>query len=64
MRADVRLRGTTPRTILGWLLLMLSVGGCAQSVAPAPAATAQQTCERAGGTWRGARCETSSGGGY
>jgi hypothetical protein len=57
MRVDVR-------TILGWLCLMLSLAGCAESVAPAPAATAQQTCERAGGTWRGTRCETSSGGGY
>ena len=56
MQADVR-------TILGWLCLMLSLAGCAESVAPEPA-TAQQTCERAGGTWRGTRCETSAGGGY
>ena len=61
MRVDVRLRATTLRAILGWVLLMLSVAGCAESVAPAPAATAQQTCERAGGTWRGTRCETPGG---
>jgi hypothetical protein len=60
MRADVR---TASRTI-GWLLLMLAVAGCAESVAPAPAGTAQQECERSGGTWRGTRCETSAGGGY
>jgi hypothetical protein len=32
--------------------------------APGPEATAQKDCERSGGTWRGTRCETSSGGGY
>ena len=60
MRADVR---TASRTMLGWLLLLLGVAGCAESVAPEPA-TAQQTCERAGGTWRGTRCQTSPAGGY
>ena len=61
MRADVR---TASRTMLGWLVLLLGVAGCAESVAPGPAATGQQACERSGGTWRGTRCETSSGGGY
>jgi len=66
MTIDVGLGGTTLRTIVGSLLLMGSVAGCAESVAspPASAATAQQTCERSGGTWRGTRCETSAGGGY
>jgi hypothetical protein len=64
MRIDVGLGGTVLRTIIGSLLLMASVAGCAESVTPAPAATAQQACERSGGTWRGTRCETSSGGGY
>jgi hypothetical protein len=50
--------------MLGWLVLLLGVAGCAESVAPEPAATAQQACERSGGMWRGTRCETSSGGGY
>jgi hypothetical protein len=66
MRIDLELGGTTLQTIIGSLLLMASVAGCAESraSAPAPAATAQQECERSGGTWRGTRCETSAGGGY
>jgi hypothetical protein len=66
MRIDVELGGTTLRTIIGSLLLVASVTGCAESgaSAPASAATAQKECERSGGTWRGARCETSAGGGY
>ena len=66
MRIEVRRDATTLRTIVGSLLLMASVAGCAESVAsaPAPAATAQKECERTGGTWRGTRCETSAGGGY
>jgi hypothetical protein len=66
MTIDVGLGETTLRTIVGSLLLMASVAGCAESVAsaPAPAATAQKECERSGGTWRGTRCETSAGGGY
>jgi hypothetical protein len=66
MRIEVRRDATTLRTIIGSLLLMASVAGCAESVAsaPGPGATAQKDCERSGGTWRGTRCETSSGGGY
>lgn len=66
MRIEVRRDATTLRTIVGSLLLMASVAGCAESVAsaPGPEATAQKDCERSGGTWRGTRCETSSGGGY
>ena len=66
MRIDVERTRTTVRTIVGLLLLTASVAGCAESVASAPAsaATAQKECERTGGTWRGTRCETSSGGGY
>ena len=66
MRIDVGRGRTTVRTIVGSLLLTASVAGCAESVASAPAsaATAQKECERTGGTWRGTRCETSSGGGY
>ena len=66
MRIEVRRDATTLRTIVGSLLLMGSVAGCAESVTspPASAATAQQECERSGGTWRGTRCETSAGGGY
>ena len=66
MRIEVRRDATTLRTIIGSLLLMASVAGCAESVASAagPEATAQKDCERSGGTWRGTRCETSSGGGY
>jgi hypothetical protein len=66
MRIEVRRDATMLRTIVGSLLLMASVAGCAESVAstPASAATAQKDCERSGGTWRGTRCETSSGGGY
>ena len=66
MRIEVRRDATTLRTIVGSLLLMASVAGCAESVAlaPGPGPTAQSDCERAGGTWRGTRCETSSGGGY
>jgi hypothetical protein len=66
MRSDVELGGTALRTIIGSLLLVASVAGCAMSgpSAPASAATTQQECERSGGTWRGTRCETSAGGGY
>ena len=66
MGIDVAMGGTVLRTIIGSLLLMASVAGCAESgaSAPASAATAQKECERSGGTWRGARCETSAGGGY
>ena len=66
MRIEVRRDATTLRTVVGSLLLMASVAGCAESVAsaPTPAATAQKECERTGGTWRGTRCETSAGGGY
>ena len=66
MSIEVRRDATTLRTIVGSLLLMASVAGCAESVASAPAsaATAQKECERTGGTWRGTRCETSAGGGY
>ena len=66
MRVDVGRGLATLRTIVGSLLLMASVAGCAESVAsaPGPEATAQKDCERSGGTWRGTRCETSSGGGY
>ena len=66
MSIEVRREATTLRTIVGSLLLMASVAGCAESVASAPAsaATAQKECERTGGTWRGTRCETSAGGGY
>ena len=64
MTLDVGRGGTTLRTIVGSLLLMASVAGCAESVASAPAATAQKECERTGGTWRGTRCETSASGGY
>jgi hypothetical protein len=67
MRIDLELGGTALQTVIGSLLLMASVAGCAESGASAPApaaATAQQECERSGGTWRGARCETSAGGGY
>jgi hypothetical protein len=56
--------GKATRTVLGSLLLVLDLAGCADRVATPPAATAQQECERSGGIWRGARCETSSGGGY
>src|SRR6266852_2683498 len=56
--------GKATRTVLGSLLLVLHLAGCADRVATPPAATAQQECERSGGVWRGARCETSSGGGY
>lgn len=64
MTTDVGLGGTTLQTIVGSLLLMASVAGCAESVAsaPAPAATSQQECERSGGTWRATRCEKSAGG--
>ena len=67
MRIDVGRGRATLRTIVGSLLLTASIAGCAESVASAPGppgATAQKDCERAGGTWRGTRCETSSGGGY
>jgi len=67
MGIDVDLGGTALRTIIGSLLLMASVAGCAESGASAPppaAATAQKECERSGGTWRGTRCESSAGGGY
>lgn len=66
MRVDVGRDRAMLRTIVGSLLLMASVAGCAESVAtaPGPRATAQKDCERSGGTWRGTRCETSSGGGY
>jgi hypothetical protein len=66
MSIEVRRDATTLRTIVGSLLLMASVAGCAESVASAPAsaATAQKECEGRGGTWRGTRCETSAGGGY
>jgi hypothetical protein len=48
----------------GVWLVILSLAGCAERAATAPAATAQQECERAGGSWRNERCETSAGGGY
>ena len=66
MRIDAELGGTALWTIIGSLLLVASVAGCAESgvSAPASAATAQKECERSGGTWRGTRCETSAGGGY
>jgi hypothetical protein len=43
-------------------LMLLAVGGCAQ-MANAPAMSAQQECERAGGIWRSNTCERASGGG-
>ena len=66
MRIDAGLAATTLRTIVGSLLLMAGTAGCAESVTspPASAITAQQECERAGGTWRATRCETSAAGGY
>jgi len=66
MRNDTELGRISLRTIIGSLLLMASAAGCAESgaSAPASAATAQKECERSGGTWRGARCETSAAGGY
>jgi hypothetical protein len=49
---------------IGSLLLVLVLSGCADRVTPEGPETAQQECERTGGTWRGTRCETSAGGGY
>ena len=49
---------------LGLSLLISGLAGCGERAATTPGATAQQDCERTGGTWRNERCETSSGGGY
>ncbi len=52
------------RAGLGSLLLALGLAGCAERMATAPVATAQQECERSGGAWRSGFCERSGGGGY
>jgi hypothetical protein len=66
MRIDAELGGTALRTVIGSLLLVAGVAGCAESGVSAPTspAAAQKECERSGGMWRGTRCETSAGGGY
>ena len=52
--------GKAKRGVIGVLLLVAGIAGCA---APAPPVTAaQQECERSGGTWRGETCERSRGG--
>jgi hypothetical protein len=61
--ASVKNRVRTASTAFGFWLLVLYLVGCAERAAMAPAATAQQECERTGGAWRNERCE-SSGGGY
>lgn len=50
------------RTALAVLLLTLTTTGCATLAAGSPP-TPEQECQRSGGTWRGARCDLSSGGG-
>ena len=52
------------RAGLGSLLLALGLAGCAERMATAPVATAQQECERSGSAWRSGFCERSGGGGY
>ncbi len=49
------------RGALGVVLLTVGLVGCGAS-AP-PVATAQQECERSGGTWRSGICEREGGGG-
>lgn len=50
------------RRALGALLLMLTATGCT-GLAAGPPPTPEQECQRSGGTWRGARCDHSGGGG-
>ena len=52
--------GKAARRVVGVLLLMAGLAGCGAPAAPV--ATAEQECERSGGTWRGGACERSRGG--
>ncbi len=55
--------GRAMRASLGPLLLVLTLAGCGEVSATAASTTVQHECERAGGVWRGAQCDASSGGG-
>jgi hypothetical protein len=61
MRAELDRK--TARTTGAWLLVLV-LSGCAGRVVPESPESAQQECERTGGTWHGTRCESSAGGGY